>query len=159
MTQQTEENRMPLLNENVQKQIRQLFADIENQVKLVLFIQDDEDPSSPECAMCGDTRQLVEELSGLSEKISLEVYDFGKDKAAVKLYQVDKIPAIAILSGPDYKDNRIRLYGIPSGYEFSTLIEDILMVSKGKADLTEQTLKEIGKLTQPVHIQVYTTPT
>ena len=52
-----------------------------------------------------------------------------------------------------------RLYGVPAGYEFSTLIEDILMVSQQQAGLSAQTLNELQKLTQPVNIQVFVTPT
>ncbi len=33
------------------------------------------------------------------------------------------------------------------------------MIGGGKVDLSEQTNKEIEKLDQPVHIQVYVTPT
>ena len=48
---------------------------------------------------------------------------------------------------------------MPAGYEFSTLIEDILMVSQQKSALNAQTLDELKKLTQPVNIQVFVTPT
>jgi alkyl hydroperoxide reductase subunit AhpF len=72
---------------------------------------------------------------------------------------VDKIPALAILGEGGAKDYGIRLYGIPSGYEFSSLIEDILLVGKGKPELSQRTLDHLASLTEPVHIQVYVTPT
>ena len=85
-----------------------------------------------------------------------EVYDFVRDAKLAEQYHIDKIPAVAILSNSSTpKDYGIRLYGIPSGYEFSTLIEDILMVSRQRTDLSVETLDELKKLTQPVNIQVF----
>jgi glutaredoxin-like protein len=74
----------------------------------------------------------------------------------VKEFNIDKIPAIA-LAGK--KGNGIRFYGAPSGYEFATLIEDIVDVSNGKTDLSTQTKDKLQKVTKPIHIQVFTTPT
>ena len=73
---------------------------------------------------------------------------------------MDKIPALAVTrGGAEPKDYGIRLYGIPSGYEFATLIEDIKLVSRGRADLAAPTQQALAQLTKPVHIQVYVTPT
>jgi glutaredoxin-like protein len=150
---------MALLNDKIRDQVSELFNGMEAPVKLVMFTQGGEGPVGIECTMCSDTRQLVEEVAGLSDKVSLEVYDLIKDAQIASFYKVDKIPAIAILGGEGYKDYGIRLYGIPSGYEFSTLIEDIRMASSGKTDLSEKTLRELKRLNKPVHIQVYVTPT
>ena len=57
------------------------------------------------------------------------------------------------------KDYGIRLYGIPSGYEFGTLIEDIRMVSSGESGLAPATRETVAKVQDPVHIQVFSTPT
>jgi glutaredoxin-like protein len=149
---------MSLLNENIQKQVRQVFDNLTEPVKLVLFTQ--QAGGAIECTMCSETRQLAEEVSELSDKISLEVLDFVADKQAADQYQVDKIPAIVVLKdGQQPKDHGVRLFGIPSGYEFSTFIEDILMMSKGKAELKKKTVQELEKLDRPVHIQVFVTPT
>lgn len=150
---------MALLNADVQKQIRQVFEGIEAPVTLVVFTQSNDGKVSLECQMCADTRSLVEEVAALSDKLDLEVLDFVEDEQAVQDYQIDKIPAIALRGGPQNKDYGIRFYGIPSGYEFSSLIEGILMASKGSSDLSPKTMQAIQKLDQPVHIQVYVTPT
>ncbi len=152
---------MSLLNDKIEKQIRQAFEAMTGRVKIVMFTQGED---VPECEYCVETRQLLEEVSALSDKITLEVHDFVRDAQLAKQYHVDKIPAVAILSGGDApddapKDYGIRLYGVPAGYEFSTLIEDILMVSEQKAALSIQTLNELRRLTQPVNIQVFVTPT
>jgi len=148
---------MSLLNDQTQKQIRQAFETMTGPVKIVMFTQDD---NALECEYCVETRQIVEEVAALSDKISAEVHDFVRDAQLAGQYGIDKIPAIAILAdGPTPKDYGIRLYGIPSGYEFSTLIEDMLMVSQQRIGLNAKTLEELKRLTKPVNIQVYVTPT
>src|SRR5512136_1674001 len=148
---------MSLLNDNIQKQIREAFAALTGPVKIVMFTQGE---NVPECETCADTRQLLAEVSALSDKITLEVHDFVAEAKLAEQYHIDKIPAVAILSGGDSpKDYGIRLYGVPAGYEFSTLIEDIRMVSQQKSTLNARTRSELQKLTQPVNIQVFVTPT
>ena len=147
-----------LLNEEIRAQVREMLSSMTAPVKLVAFTQGE--GGALECAMCRETVQLVEEVAAESEKISVEVRDFVADAEVAETFAVDKIPAVAILRGGDEpRDYGIRLYGIPSGYEFSTLIEDILMVSKGDPGLSARTLGELDKLTGPINIQVFVTPT
>ncbi len=149
---------MPLFDDRVQKQVRTALKDLTGSVRLVMFTQGD--GGALECAFCGETRQLVEEIAGFSDKISVEVRDFQGDAELARQYGIDKIPAIVLESGgPTPKDHGIRFYGIPSGYEFSSFIEDVKMVSRGDAGLGAATRDAIGKLTRPVHLQVFVTPT
>jgi glutaredoxin-like protein len=148
---------MSLLNDNIQQQIREAFAALTGPVTIVMFTQGDDVPA---CETCADTRQLLTEVAALSDKITLEVHDFARETQLAEQYHIDKLPAVAILAGgATPKDYGIRLYGVPAGYEFSTLIEDILMVSQQKSALKAKTLDELKKLTQPVNIQVFVTPT
>ena len=95
-----------------------------------------------------------------SDKISLEVYDFVNDKEVAEHYNIDKIPALVIMKGgDDPKDYGIRFFGIPSGYEFSTVIEDIMMVSTGDSGLSDDTKSYLANLKEPLHLQVFVTPT
>ena len=147
---------MPLISEQDAEHLRNEFeSELISPVKLVMFTQ------AFECQFCAETRQIVEEVAELSDKISAEIYDFVDDKALADSYNVDKIPAIAILraeNGED-QDYGIRFYGIPSGYEFTSIIEDILDVSKGDSGLQPKTREALAELTEPVHLQVFITPT
>ena len=146
------------LNDDIQQQLRDTFAALDAPVKMVVFTQGE--GGALECTMCGDTRQLAEEVAALSPLLSVEVRDFVKDAEVVEQYGIDKIPAMAIVrGGSEPLDYGIRLYGIPSGYEFATLVEDIRMVSAGSPGLSTTTMDELGKLAGPVHIQVFVTPT
>ena len=145
---------MSLLQEADQQHLREQFEALETPVKLVMFTQE------MECQYCRETRQISEEIASLSDNISVEVYDFVRDQEIVEQYNINKIPAIAIVRGGDKpKDYGIRLYGIPSGYEFSSLIENIMMVSSGESGLSAETKAWAQGLDQPVHMQVFVTPT
>lgn len=110
----------------------------------------------PECMFCSETRQILEEVTGLSDKIKLEIYDFVSDAEKARALDITRIPAFTIEGAAR---GRVRYFGIPSGYEFSSLIEDLVDVSRGKTDLSAETLRELAELQEPVHIQVFTTPT
>jgi glutaredoxin-like protein len=146
---------MPLLNDRIQADVRKALQNMIGPVKLVMFTQMS---SALECEMCSETRALVEEIAALSPagQLTVEVYDLLDDKAATEQYKVDKIPAIAVVGAQDYG---IRFYGIPSGYEFSSLMDDIITVSKAESGLSAATKAAVAKINQPVHIQVYVTPT
>jgi glutaredoxin-like protein len=57
------------------------------------------------------------------------------------------------------RDYGIRFYGIPSGYEFSSIIEDIVDVSRGDSGLQPATREALAAVSEPVHFQVFITPT
>jgi len=149
---------MSLLNAEIQKQVREAFADLSAPVKLIVFSQGE--GGALECDMCTEARQLAEEVGELSDKITVEVHDLVGEADLARSLGVDKLPAMALLrDGPEPKDYGIRFYGLPSGYEFASLIESIRMVSRGEAELSAETMQQLARLTKPVHIQVYITPT
>ncbi|MGQ9457945.1 MAG: protein disulfide oxidoreductase [Anaerolineae bacterium] len=142
---------MPLLSGKDAAYLREEFAKhLVHPVRLVMFTQ------TFACQYCKETEQIVREVADLSDKIEAEIYNFVTDAEKAKEYGVDKIPAIAVVGERDYG---IRFYGIPSGYEFTSLIEDILDVSRGKTSLSDETRQALAQLTEPMHIQVFVTPT
>lgn len=141
---------MQYLNKKIVKELEEDFKGLKKEVTLKFFTQE------LECRFCNDTRGLLEEISNLSDKFKLEVYDFMKDKDIADKHGVDKIPATVVMADED-KD--IKFYGIPSGYEFGSLIEAIKLVSTGKSPLTDDTRSFLDSLEKEVHLQVFVTPT
>lgn len=141
---------MAFLTEKDQEYVRNLFENMQERVKLIMFTQE------RECQYCRETREILEEVSALSDKISLAVYDFQSDKVMVDQYGIDKIPA-TVIEGK--KDFGIRYYGIPSGYEFSSLLEDILDVSRGDSGFSPEARQKLAKIDKPMNLQVFVTPT
>lgn len=141
---------MPLLNDEIRQKVSKILANLSGPVRLVTFTQDFE------CDYCTENRQLVEEIAELSDQITAEIYDFQADRAKAEELGIDKIPVIAIIGAQDYG---VRFYGIPSGYEFSSLLQAILSVAAGKPELSDNALKVVAGIRKPVHIQVFVTPT
>ena len=141
---------MQLLRDSDKEKISHKFEELKGHVKIVLFIQ------QSECQYCEQTQYLVEQMASLSDMITAEIYDIVQDKEKAEEYGVDKVPAIALIGEKDYG---IRYYGVPTGYEFPVLLEDIVSVSAGDSGLTEETKELLSKIEKPVHIQVFTTPT
>jgi glutaredoxin-like protein len=139
-----------MLQEREKKLVAEVFKELKNPVKLINFTQE------LECQFCRETRQLLEEVARLSDKVSLDVFNFQLDKEKVQQYQVDKIPATVIEGEKDYG---IRYYGAPFGYEFATLLTDIADVSKRESGLKPETKEGLRKIDQKVHLQVFATPT
>lgn len=140
------------LKESDQKFVREVFSRLNNPVKILNFTQ------TLECQYCRETRELLEEITALSDKLSLEVYNFQIDHSLAERYGVDKIPA-TILFAENEPHSRIKFYGIPAGYEFTALLEDIVDISNNKTDLSPEIVTDLKKVTWPVHIQVFSTPT
>jgi glutaredoxin-like protein len=141
---------MPLINEKERKTVREWFEKLREPVRLIVFTQEHE------CRFCAENRQMAEEVASLSDLVTAEVYDFVADEEVAQEYDIDKIPAIAIVSDQDYG---VRYFGFPGGYEFTTLVQDVIDVSTGEHGLSEDALKALEQLDRPVHLQVFITPT
>lgn len=154
---------MDLLNAEIREITRKKFeAELASKVTLLLFTQEPTVLIVPgrvpglECQFCRETRQLLEEVKSLSDKIDLQVFDFVAQQEKAAEFGIDKIPATVVLGD---KDHGVRFYGIPSGYEYTSLIEAIVDVSKGTTELRPKTRESLGTLDKDVHIQVFVTPT
>ena len=120
-------------------------------MRLAVFSQALADPHSEQ------VKRLVEELAALDPKLSAESYNFVLDKEKAEALGIRRIPAIAILGAE--KDYGIRSYGMPSGYEFGSLVDAILDVSQGESMLSAETKQALVALEKNVHLQVFSTPT
>lgn len=108
-----------------------------------------------ECQTCDVAKELMEELVGLSGKLALSVHDLDAAPEAALAYGIDKVPALVVEGERDYG---IRFFGLPSGYEFASLIEDIQDVAAGDTDLPEDIRAGLAGIERDVHIQVFVTP-
>jgi glutaredoxin-like protein len=144
-----------LLNDQIVGQIREAFVNLKEPVAILFF------GSKENCEYCADTHLLLEELVEIDQKLSLAVYDINADVEVAKLYKIDKTPGIVIAAqnGGQIIDYGIQYSGIPSGHEFSTLIQDILLVSGRDSGLSTQTREYLKNLQKPLHLQVFVTPT
>ena len=148
---------MALLAPADQEQLREAFSEMTAPVRLLFFTQ------TLDCEPCVQTRQILDELPALSDRIAIEEVNFVLDKDKAAQYAVDRVPAIAVLgqngSGETTEDSRIRFLGTPSGYEFISLVQAIRLVGGAGSTLTDDNRRRIAAVDKPVTMQVFTTPT
>lgn len=144
-----------LLNEEIMGQVKEVFDQLKEPVQVLFFGQKEN------CEYCNDARQLLEEVTALSDKIHFQVYDIEEDAGIATQYKVDKAPGVVIagLDGDQILDYGIRYAGIPSGHEFSSLIHDFVLVSGRDSGLSQETRDYLADLKEPVHMMVFVTPT
>ena len=146
---------MVLLDEQIKKEIQASFEDLRDPVRLIVFTRDDTITiPGHECATCKDNEKLIKEVAALSDKITIELYDYLKDSEKAKQYNIERVP-VTLVHGQ--KDFGIRLYGIPAGHEFTTLINAIRIVSLSDSGLAPLTREKLKTLSKSVHIQVFVT--
>jgi len=141
---------MGMINERDRELIKKEFAGLTGQVKLINFTQE------LECQYCRETNMLIKEIGELSPAITTEVYNFITDKEPTEKYKIEQIPATVIMGEKDYG---IRFYGIPSGYEFVTMLESIKMIAAGESGLSQKSKDFLRDLKEPVNLKVFVTPT
>src|SRR5262245_35153986 len=109
-------------------------------VRLLFFTQ------TLDCETCPMTRQILDELPPLSEKITVEEINLVLDGDRAKSYSIDRAPAIVIGYEDEgvIKDSRIRFLGAPSGYEFLTLVQAVSLAGGRQSNLSEESRKRIA---------------
>lgn len=143
---------MGLISEEDRSYIKEVFASkLVNPATIMVFISE-----KTSCEYCKDTVELVNEVASLSEKLNAEVYTLEGNAEVAKTYRIDKVPAITFRGEKVYN---MRFFGIPSGYEFSAFIDDIIDVSRRSSRLSPPTKSKLKEIDKNVHIQVFVTPT
>jgi len=139
-----------VLSEQEKQKVQQILGQLENPVKIHYFTQEFE------CEPCSVTHQLLELLTTLSDKLSLQTYEFKDEREKAEEFAIQEIPAIVLEGQRVYG---VRFFGVPAGYEFAALLEDLIDVSRGTTSLSAATKTLLNTLITPLHIQVFVTPT
>ena len=142
------------LNEKILKQIEEAFVDLQEPVQILYF------GSQNQCDTCAETQQLLEEVAAVHSKVELTTYDLQKNRDIAEKFNVTNAPSIVVAAkdNAEVRNLGVQFSGTPSGYEFSTLINDVLAVSRRDSGLSNTTREFLKNLDQPVHLQVFVTP-
>jgi alkyl hydroperoxide reductase subunit AhpF len=152
---------MALISPSDQEKLREAFADMSRSVRLLFFTQ------TLDCDTCLQTRQILDELTPLSDKITIEEVNLILERDTAKTYGIDRAPAVAITyqepspGSPEdaWKDSRIRFLGAPAGYEFISLVQGVLLAGGREPQLSDASRDRLAAVNRPVTMQVFTTPT
>ena len=144
-----------LLDENVRSQVVKLFEEMKEPVEILFFNR------PGECEYCLEIEQLLGEVAELSDKLHLTVYDFDASPDEVATYHVEDAPVFVLAGkeGDKIVDYGIRFYGMPSGHEFASLVNDLVLVSGRDSGLEPATREYLKEVQKPVKLQVFVTPT
>jgi glutaredoxin-like protein len=138
------------IDEQTLNYTKEIFKKLESEVKLYLFT------TKMHCLYCNEVEKLVNIVSSLSNLIKVIKCECEVDSPEARKFGIDKHPAIVFHGKEEYN---IRYFGIPGGYEYGVLIEDIVDVSLGKTDLPKEIIDSLSRIDKEIHIQVFVTPT
>ena len=122
---------------------------LKEKVKLLVF-------TGPNCKYCNVATAIAQEVAELHNAIEFHGYKVDDEEA--NKYNVDHAPTVVITDGEEYGE-RIRYVGLPSGYEFSSLVEDIVDVSRRNAEVSDEVKMQLDIIDRPIRIQIFVTPT
>ena len=138
---------MPLLREEDREYLRKEFEKIlKDKVKVLGFVKGED------CKYCKETKELLEEVASLSDKIELVFPESGEE------YGIEEVPVVVVQDEEGELGTRVRFLGIPSGYEFTSLVKDIMYVSTKTLEISESTIEELQSIENEILIEVYVTP-
>ncbi len=141
---------MSILSDRDREAVRKEFEKLADPVRVTIFSQELGSET------CHQAERLIKEVVELSDKISVDVLNLVLDREKAQAYGVDRVPAVVVEGAKDYG---IRFFGLPAGYEFTNLIDAIVVASTGKPALSQETQAALAGLRSPVHIRVFATPT
>lgn len=147
---------MGLIGAADQERLRERFAAMLRPVRLLFFTQ------TLGCDTCLQTRQILDELPVLSDKVTIEEINFILEPEKATQYGIDRVPAVAIVGRDEAgaeRDSKIRFLGAPSGYEFASLVQAVLLVGGVAGTLSSESLARVAAVGSPVTVRVFTTPT
>ena len=147
---------MSLLSDADCQVLRQRLATLPRPVRLVFFTQ------TFGCDTCDDAKRILDELAGLSDKVSVETLNLVLDTEKAAQFGVDRAPTTAVVAVADdgtELDFGVRFVGLTAGYEFSSLVAAIELVSGGDSHLSDESRALLALVDRPVRVQVFVTPT
>ena len=145
---------MALLSATDQQALREAFAAMTRPVTIVFVTQ------AIGCETCDETRQILTEITDVTTQVTIEEVNLVLESERANSFGIDRAPGLAILVGEEKVDTRIRMLGAPSGYDFMSLIDAILLVSGASPQgLSAEAEARLAGVTEPLTVQVFVTPT
>jgi glutaredoxin-like protein len=146
---------MAYLDQKTAQKVQELLAPIGYDVEMVVFTTALQLPGR-ETGHQAETVELLREVAQLNPQLRLIQESLGSEKA--QALGIDRAPTTLLREGGSARDN-LRFLGLPSGYEFSTLIEALVMLGTGESGLSDQLQRELSAIAGPLTLQTFVTPT
>lgn len=145
---------MALLSATDQQALGDAFAGMTRPVTILFFTQ------AIGCETCDETSRILREITGITGQVTVEEVNLVLEGERAAAYGIDRAPGLVLLAGDEKADTRIRMLGAPSGYDFMSLVDAILLVSGASPQhLSVDTEQRLAEVTGPLSVQVFVTPT
>lgn len=147
-----------LLDDTLVQQVTEALSVIDRPVELLLFTASDlvipgqDAPGEQRAA-----RSLLQEVVECHPDVELVERKIAVDDDA-RAWGITRAPTLVVRERGSDRHN-VRFLGVPSGYEFQTLVESIRMVGTATSGLPEEIGDALRALPAPVHLQSFVTPT
>jgi glutaredoxin-like protein len=148
---------MALIDEGTMTKLRERLAGLEGPVELRLYLKPDSGrlilPGGLGCPTCSQAEELARAVADAApERVTLSVIDVREQPD-----EGMEVPTLTI--APPGEEPRIAFQGLPSGYEFATLLDAIERVSSKDGSLAPEVAERLSKLDTDVEVMVFVTPT
>ncbi len=140
---------MALLSESDAHEVTKIFSILVRDVYIKVYTQ------KLECPSCHDTETILRELDGLSDRLKITFLNSQANREEAQKDGVERTPAIIVSDGTH---SRVKFYGAPSGYEFSSLLTTIIDTGGPEEPLTAETIAFLNDLDEDLVMQVFVTP-
>ena len=141
---------MAILSDSDAAEVTKIFGALVRNVHVKVYTQ------KLECPSCSDTETILRELDELSERLKVSFLNPQTDREEAEKDGVERVPALIVSDGTH---SRVKFYGTPSGYEFSSLLTTIIDTGGSEEPLTEGTIQFLGDLDTDILMQIFVTPT
>jgi alkyl hydroperoxide reductase subunit AhpF len=142
---------MAIFRPDEEAKVRELLDALERPVELLVAHGPEETPlpGARDIDFGAETERVVAEIASLSGNVSYRV--------EIEPPGAERYPAVLVL--PEGKDVGIRYYGLPWGYELSSLLGAVLEAGRRESSLSAESLERLAGLDHELAIDVFVTPT
>lgn len=134
------------LDDNIQNQLKDIFAKFDKKVKVVLI-------KDPEIAKSIQMEEFLNEISSLSDKIDFHSLNKNENLELEKKVDAERFPTIAFFD-QDNNFKGIKFSTLPGGHELNSFILALYNIAGAGQKISEESKKKIDGISTPQKIKI-----
>ena len=134
------------LDDNIQNQLKDIFAKFDKKVKVVLI-------KDPEIAKSIQMEEFLSEISSLSDKIEFQSLNKNENLELEKKVDAERFPTIAFFD-QDNNFKGIKFSTLPGGHELNSFILALYNIAGAGQKISEESKKKIDGISTPQKIKI-----
>lgn len=134
------------LDDNIQNQLKDIFAKFDKKVKVVLI-------KDPEITKSTQMEEFLSEISSLSDKIDFQSLNKNENLELEKKIDAERFPTIAFFD-QDNNFKGIKFSTLPGGHELNSFILALYNIAGAGQKMSEESKKKIDGISTPQKIKI-----